>query len=57
VRVGLEDAPFNSSRKNIELVDAAVKAIQKAGSEPATAAEIRASLAEYKMPAASATHG
>lgn len=53
VRVGLEDAPFRSSRKNIELVDAAVNAIQKAGSEPATAAEIRASLAEYKMPAAS----
>jgi len=38
-------------------VDAAVNAIQKAGSEPATAAEIRASLAEYKMPAASATRG
>lgn len=52
IRVGLEDAPFHSSRKNIELVDAAVNAIQKAGSEPATAADIRASLATYKMPAA-----
>ena len=36
-------------------VDTTVNAIQKAGSEPATAAEIRASLAEYKMPAASPT--
>jgi uncharacterized protein (DUF849 family) len=54
VRVGLEDAPFHSSHKNIELVDAAVNAIQKAGSEPATAADIRASLATYTMPEARA---
>jgi len=54
VRVGLEDAPFQSSRRNVELVEAAVKAIQKAGSEPATAAEIRTTLAAYKMPAAHA---
>ena len=54
VRVGLEDTAFQSSRTNIELVETAVTAIQKAGSEPATAAEIRASLAAYKMPAASA---
>jgi uncharacterized protein (DUF849 family) len=54
VRVGLEDAPFQSPRKNIELVETAVKAIQKAGSEPATAADIRATLAAYKMPTASA---
>jgi uncharacterized protein (DUF849 family) len=54
VRIGLEDAPFHSPRKNIELVEAAVKAIQQAGSEPATAADIRATLAAYKMPAASA---
>ena len=50
VRVGLEDAPFQSSRKNIELVEAAVKAIQQAGGEPATATDIRASLSAYKMP-------
>jgi len=49
VRVGLEDASFNTQRSNVELVDAAVKAIQKAGSEPATTAEVRAELAAYKM--------
>jgi 3-keto-5-aminohexanoate cleavage enzyme len=49
VRVGLEDALFNTQRSNVELVDAAVKAIQKAGSEPATTAEVRAELAAYKM--------
>jgi uncharacterized protein (DUF849 family) len=54
VRVGLEDASFSSQRTNMELVEAAVKAIQKAGSEPATAADIRASLAVYKTPAATA---
>ena len=31
VRVGLEDAPFRTQRSNVELVDAAVDAIQKAG--------------------------
>jgi uncharacterized protein (DUF849 family) len=54
VRVGLEDAPFQSSRTNVELVKAAVKAIQKAGSELATAADVRASLAAHKMPATKA---
>ena len=49
VRVGLEDALFNTQHSNVELVDAAVKAIQKAGSEPATTAEVRAELAAYKM--------
>jgi 3-keto-5-aminohexanoate cleavage enzyme len=49
VRVGLEDALFGTQRSNVELVDAAVKAIQKAGSEPATTAEVRAELAAYKM--------
>jgi len=51
VRVGLEDAPFGMERSNLELVDAAVNAIQKAGSEPATTAEVRAELAGYKRPA------
>jgi 3-keto-5-aminohexanoate cleavage enzyme len=54
VRVGLEDAPYGTQRSNVELVDAAVKAIQKAGSEPATTAEVRAELAAYKMPAQAA---
>ena len=48
VRVGLEDAPHNSSRSNVELVRAAVEAIQKAGGEPATAADVRQTLAAYK---------
>jgi len=52
VRVGLEDTAFHSQRTNVELVEAAVNAIQKARSEPATAAEVRASLAAYRMPAA-----
>ncbi len=51
VRVGLEDALFGTQRSNVELVEAAVKAIQKAGSEPATTAEVRAELAQYRMPA------
>ncbi len=51
VRVGLEDTPFQAQRTNVDLVEAAVNAIQKAGGEPATAAEIRASLAAYKIPA------
>jgi 3-keto-5-aminohexanoate cleavage enzyme len=50
VRVGLEDAPFQTDRSNLELVEAAVNAIQKAGSEPATTAEVRAELAAYKTP-------
>jgi 3-keto-5-aminohexanoate cleavage enzyme len=53
VRVGLEDALFGISRSNVDLVDAAVNAIQKAGSEPASASEVRAELAEYKLPAGS----
>lgn len=48
VRVGLEDAPHNSPRSNLELVRTAVEAIQKAGGEPATAADVRAELAAYK---------
>jgi 3-keto-5-aminohexanoate cleavage enzyme len=55
VQVGLEDAPFHSQRANGALVDAAVNAVQKAGGEPATAAEIRTSLAAYRMPEAKAS--
>lgn len=51
VRIGLEDAPSGTQRSNVELVEAAVNAIQKAGGEPATTAEVRAELAAYKMPA------
>src|SRR5229473_6828758 len=50
LEVGLEDAPFGTQRSNVELVEAAVNAIQKAGGEPATTVEVRAELAAYKMP-------
>ena len=44
VRVGLEDAPKLSERGNLWWVEDAVKRIRAVGSEPATVAEIRASL-------------
>ncbi|OUS05536.1 hypothetical protein A9Q90_06625 [Gammaproteobacteria bacterium 54_18_T64] len=44
VRVGLEDAPFQSEKSNVQWVEEAVKAIRAAGGEPATAADIRESL-------------
>jgi uncharacterized protein (DUF849 family) len=44
VRVGLEDAPFGTGSSNLALVGGAVRRIQAAGAEPATAAEIRARL-------------
>lgn len=50
VRVGLEDAPLQSTKRNIELVEAAAHAIRAAGSKPATAAEVRAHLADIKPP-------
>ncbi len=50
VRVGLEDAPHGSAKSNLELVEAAVDAIQKAGGEPATASEVRDALAACKPP-------
>ncbi|SRR5579875_132359 len=52
VRVGLEDAMLGEQRSNVQLVEAAVNAIQKAGSEPKTTAEVRAELAAWKGPAA-----
>jgi uncharacterized protein (DUF849 family) len=45
VRVGLEDAAFQCQRHNVELVAEAAAAIRAAGGAPATAAEVRASLA------------
>ncbi|MGB5146728.1 MAG: 3-keto-5-aminohexanoate cleavage protein [Porticoccaceae bacterium] len=44
VRVGLEDAPFHCQRRNVELVAEAAAAIRAAGAEPASAADVRASL-------------
>jgi 3-keto-5-aminohexanoate cleavage enzyme len=45
LRVGLEDAPYNRPDSNIKLVEKAVDAVQRAGGEPATASEVRISLA------------
>ncbi|HXW84423.1 MAG TPA: 3-keto-5-aminohexanoate cleavage protein [Candidatus Binataceae bacterium] len=50
VRVGLEDAVHGSDRSNLELVEAAVNAIQKAGGEPANAAEVRRTLKTVARP-------
>ena len=47
-----QTVPYEGTqRSNVELIDAAVNAIQKAGSKPATTAEVRAELAAYNMPA------
>jgi uncharacterized protein (DUF849 family) len=52
VRTGLEDAPLGSTRGNVELVEACVAAIRRAGAEPASAAEVRAALARTAAAAA-----
>jgi 3-keto-5-aminohexanoate cleavage enzyme len=44
VRVGLEDAPLGSGRSNVDWVCAGRDAIEKAGAELASAAEVRAAL-------------
>ena len=44
VRVGLEDAPLGSRRSNLEWVRAGRRAIERAGGELASAAEVRAAL-------------
>lgn len=41
VRVGLEDAPLGTDRKNVQWVEDAVSIIGSVGERPATAAEIR----------------
>jgi 3-keto-5-aminohexanoate cleavage enzyme len=45
VRVGLEDAPLDSRASNLQMVEAAANAIQKAGGAPASAADVRQALA------------
>ena len=50
VRVGLEDAPLACERSNVEWVESAVAAIERAGGTPASAAEVRRSLAEATSP-------
>ena len=49
VRVGLEDAPLGSQRTNLQWVEAAARAIDNAGGELATAAEVRAVLEKLEM--------
>ncbi len=41
IRVGLEDRPLGLSDTNVALVEEAVKLVLAAGSEPATASEVR----------------
>jgi len=44
VRVGLEDAPWRTPLTNLNWVEEAVRLVREAGGEPASAAEVRASL-------------
>jgi 3-keto-5-aminohexanoate cleavage enzyme len=45
VRTGLEDARLGTERTNLELVETMARLVQRAGSRPASAAEVRAALA------------
>ena len=45
VRVGLEDAPWQTPMTNAQWVMQAVEGIRKAGGEPASAKDVRAVLA------------
>lgn len=49
VRVGLEDAPFGSTRSNLEWVKMAVDAIGNAGGELASPAHVRATMRAVEM--------
>jgi uncharacterized protein (DUF849 family) len=44
VRVGLEDAPLGSTRSNLDWVRAGRRAIEAAGGQLASSAEVRAAL-------------
>ena len=46
VRTGLEDVEHGCPLRNIDLVEATVKAVERAGGNLATAAEVRAALAK-----------
>ena len=46
VRVGLEDAPLGTETTNLEWVEQAAAAIERAGGQVATAAEVRACLGQ-----------
>ena len=49
VRVGLEDAPWQTPLSNRQWVDEAVRHIRAAGGEPATAMDVRAALAASRL--------
>lgn len=46
VRVGIEDAPFDSTRTNLDWVRLAVRAVEAAGGTPMTAAQLSSSLSQ-----------
>ena len=46
LRVGLEDAPFGSTRSNLDWVRAARREIEGAGGSLASAAQVRGALSE-----------
>ena len=46
VRTGLEDVEHGCPLRNVDLVEATVKAVERAGGNLATAAEVRAALAK-----------
>ncbi len=46
VRVGIEDAPWESRRTNLDWVRLAVRAVEKAGGAPMTAAQLSSSLSQ-----------
>ena len=50
VRVGLEDAPHGSDLSNVAWVEQAVALVRAAGSEPASVADVRATLADLPAP-------
>jgi uncharacterized protein (DUF849 family) len=50
VRVGLEDAPLDSDKTNVQWVEAAVQVIENSGGSMATAEDVRRSLAPEEYP-------
>ena len=51
MRVGLEDARHGSTQTNVQIAEAAVKAIHAAGGTLASPAEVRATLRAARNPA------
>ena len=49
VRTGLEDVAYGSSKRNVDLVEATADAVERAGGTVASAADVRARLAEIAV--------